>query len=88
MPELEVIEHVEDSEAGVWRLVLGYRVRESRFSGLLGPGGEPIMRDEYVGTVPVEDIVFALDDPRWANREPEDVRAEQARIALEAAAGR
>jgi hypothetical protein len=75
MPELEVIEHVEDSEAGVWRLVLGYR-------------GEPIMRDEYVGTVPVEDIVFALDDPRWANREPEDVRAEQARIALEAAAGR
>lgn len=93
--EWEVVEHALDEDEGTYRLVIGvfetHQVvtdvtdtdLDAENNGADGGGGEPIYEEVRV-QVAEEDFVFASDDERWADRDPEDVAEEQRQIVVEA----
>lgn len=79
--KLVVADHHHDSDAGVYRLVIGEVVEHQAINA----DGETETVSEIV---PIEDIVFAEDDARWAQLAAADVAAMQREIVSDALAER
>lgn len=91
MSNFEVVSHEHDSDAGVYRVVVGQRIDHeqvmvdengqtlySEYDDDGAPIGEP-MRESVSHVVPFEDFVFADHDDRWQDKTDEQIVDSQLR---------
>lgn len=90
---LVVADHHHDTDAGVYRLVIGevveheQNVVDETGALVLDDAGQPVT-ETISEIVPVGDVVFADDDKRWSRKGAERIAAEQRDLVVEALAER
>jgi hypothetical protein len=90
---LVVADHHHDSDAGVYRLVIGeivereQNVVDENGAFVLDENGQP-ETETISEIVPLEDVVFADDDERWRQMDPQALAAAQRKLVTHALAGR